>query len=97
LVAQLNSEWRAVILSNSDAWRRPTWMLQHCVDDAWRDHAAVRASGMLRGLVQAYVGRVDADAAKILDALPERVDLRVRESSHQRLRMEPHNEQRRQL
>jgi hypothetical protein len=81
LVAQLNGNWRVVIVSDKNAWRRPAWMLQRLVDDTWRDHAAVRASGMLRDLVKAHVGRVDADAAKILAALPERVDLRVRESA----------------
>jgi hypothetical protein len=77
LVAQLNANWRVVIVSDRNAWLRPAWMIQHRLDDAWRDQAAVRASGMLRGLVKAYAGPVDAAAAKILDALQDRVDLRV--------------------
>jgi hypothetical protein len=81
LVAQLNDAWRVVIVSDRNAWRRPAWMLQLLVDGAWHDQAAVRASGMLRDIVRARVGRIDASAAKILDALPERVDLRVREST----------------
>jgi hypothetical protein len=77
LVAQLNERWRIVIVSDRAAWRRPAWMLQQLIDDAWQDHTAVRASGMLRDLVRAYAGRVDASAAEILDALPKRVDLRA--------------------
>jgi hypothetical protein len=65
LVAQLNQRWRVVIVS----------------DDAWHDRAAIRTSETLRALVQAQAGRVDADAAAILAALPERVDLRVRGST----------------
>jgi hypothetical protein len=36
---------------------------------------------MLRDIVRARAGRVDASAAKILEALPERVDVRLRGSA----------------
>jgi hypothetical protein len=81
LVAQLNERWRVVLVSDQNTWRRPAWMIQRMVDGAWRDQAAVRASGMLRDIVRAKVGRVDATAVKILDALPERVDVRMRGSA----------------
>jgi hypothetical protein len=73
LVVQVNVRWRVVVVSGV-AWRRRAWMLQHLVDDAWHDRAAIRTSEGLRALVRAHAGRVDAGAAAILAALPERVD-----------------------
>lgn len=77
VIAQLSADWRIVIISGN-TWRRPTWMIQERLDDAWRDKAAIRTREGLRALVQSYVGPVGADAADILAALPERVDLHPR-------------------
>jgi hypothetical protein len=82
LIAQINADWRVVLVHDQNAWRRPAWMIQRRMDDgAWHDQAAVRASGMLREIVGARVGHIDADTAKILEALPERVDVRLRPSA----------------
>lgn len=77
-VAQINADWRVVVVSDRNAWKRPAWMIEHLVDGVWHGRAAVRAAGMLRDMVQAYAGRVDAGAAEILAALPERVDQKPR-------------------
>jgi hypothetical protein len=79
LIAQLNASWRVVLVDRKTL--RRAWLLQHMVDGAWCDKAVVRSSEMLRWLVQAHAGPVDADAAAILTELPARVDLRVRGSS----------------
>lgn len=81
LVSQLNASWRVVVLSDRDTWRRRAWSLEELVDGVWTCRAAMRTSEGLRALVKRYAGHVDGDAAVILAALPERVDLRVREST----------------
>ncbi|MGY3082136.1 hypothetical protein ACVWZZ_008544 [Bradyrhizobium sp. LM6.10] len=59
LIAQLYEHWRIVLVSNSDTWRRRAWLLQHLVDDAWHDRAAVRTSGALRALARVHAGRIE--------------------------------------
>jgi len=78
LAVQVNARWRVVVVSDRVAWRRRAWLLQHMVDDAWRDRAAIRTAEALRALVKAHAGRVNAGVPAILAALPARVDIRER-------------------
>jgi hypothetical protein len=76
LVAQLSAGWRVLLVANRPGWGRPTWLLQNMVDGAWCDVALTRASGMLREIVLAKAGTVDAETAAILRDLPTRCDIR---------------------
>lgn len=56
--------------------RSRAWSLQQRANDgAWRGRFMVRSAEMLRALIAAKCGPIDADVAKILAALPPRVDL----------------------
>jgi hypothetical protein len=75
LVAQLGPSWRAILVSDQAEWKRPAWMIQRLDDDgAWRGVAVTRVRHQLHDLARVYAGKVSADAAKILDGLPARVD-----------------------
>ena len=76
IVVQINSAWRVVLTHDQAAYRRKAWLVQkQLADGAWCTEAVVRSVPMLREMVQAWAGAVDADAVPILAALPPRVDI----------------------
>ena len=77
IVVQINARWRVIELSDCAAWRRKAWMVQDLADDgAWHNKSAVRSAEMLREMVKAWAGPIDADAVAVLAALPARIDHR---------------------
>jgi hypothetical protein len=77
LIAQINAGWRVLRVAGRPGWGRPAWSLQRMADGGeWQGVAVVRASHMLREMVRAWAGAVDAETAGILNALPQRCDIR---------------------
>ncbi|MCP1844500.1 hypothetical protein ACVIHI_002578 [Bradyrhizobium sp. USDA 4524] len=71
LVAQLNANWRVMLLHDEGAWRCAAWSIEQLSDDgAWRGRYAVRTHQMLLDVVQYRCGTVDPAAAAILATLP---------------------------
>lgn len=76
LIAQINASWRVVVVCGGK-WGPRAWLVEHLIDGAWRGHiAATRSPAMLREMVQAWAGHIEADAAAILAALPARAHTR---------------------
>jgi hypothetical protein len=75
IAIQINPSWRVVVVQGGK-WGARAWLLQQSVEGVWCDKAVVRASGMLRSMVQAWCGPVDEGAATTLAALPARSHMR---------------------
>lgn len=75
LMAELNSDWRVVMLPVAP-WRRSrAWCLQQRVAGDWQGKHIVRSREMLLNIVLGRAGTVDPLAAAVLAALPPRVDI----------------------
>jgi hypothetical protein len=74
LIAQINESWRVLRIADRPGWGSPSWSIQQQVDGVWCGKAVVRPAHMLREMVKAWCGRIDPDAAAILEALPKRCD-----------------------
>jgi hypothetical protein len=73
LVAQINTEWRVVLIP-AQGRTTPAWSLERLAGDAWQGQGFIRSARMLRWLA-AGCGPIDEAAAAILEALPPRVDI----------------------
>jgi len=69
IVVQLSAEWR-IIAVLAVGWNRRAWSLECRAGDGWQGRGMTRSADQLRRFVQAFAGRVDADAAAVLAQLP---------------------------
>jgi hypothetical protein len=75
IVAKLNDGWRVIVCKAGTQW-----ILQHrrspkkAPADDWRGRSYCRTSEALRRCAREHAGTIDAAAAAILAALPERIN-----------------------